>query len=83
MDVRILAAQIAAAGRRSRPPADDPAAGVEAGNRVIDHADQLNSQRVVDRIHNLRRDLTNHLHRSDVADFSQRLALVGAPGYQS
>jgi hypothetical protein len=60
--------------------ADDPAAGIEAGNRVIEHADQLNSQRVVDRIHNLRRDLTNHLHRPDVADFSQRLALVGTSG---
>jgi hypothetical protein len=45
---------------------------------VIEHAEQLTSRRVVDRIRNLRRDLTGHLHRSDVADFSHRLALVGA-----
>lgn len=58
--------------------ADDPAAAIDAGKHVIAHAERLSSRRVIDRIHNLRRDLTSHLHRPGVVDFSHRLALVGA-----
>jgi hypothetical protein len=57
--------------------AGDPAGGIEAGTRVIEHAGSLNSRRVLDRIQNLRRDLTDHLPRPEVTEFSRRLALVG------
>jgi len=57
--------------------AGEPYQAIAVGARVIEHADQLTSRRVFDRIRNLRRDLTGHAEMSDVAEFGRRLAVVG------
>ncbi|MFY1634263.1 hypothetical protein ACN27F_13440 [Solwaraspora sp. WMMB335] len=57
--------------------ADEPDEAVSVGARVIEQARQLSSPRILDRIHNLRRDLKRHERLSTVADFSRTVAAVG------
>ena len=57
--------------------ADEPDEAVTVGARVIEQARQLSSPRILDRIHNLRRDLKRHERLSTVADFSRTVAAVG------
>ncbi|MFV2022639.1 hypothetical protein [Micromonospora sp. LOL_023] len=45
--------------------------------RVSEQARQLSSPRILDRIHNLRRDLKRHEHVSTFAGFSRTVAAVG------
>lgn len=54
-----------------------PEEALGVGTRVIEHAEQLSSRRIFDRIRNVRRDLTDHHSRSDVADFSHALTAIG------
>ncbi|MDG4768034.1 hypothetical protein O7632_28665 [Solwaraspora sp. WMMD406] len=57
--------------------ADEPDEAVTVGARVIEQARQLSSPRILDRIHNLRRDLKRHEHLSTVGDFSRTVAAIG------
>ncbi|MFY1652162.1 hypothetical protein ACN27J_14860 [Solwaraspora sp. WMMB762] len=57
--------------------ADEPEQAVTVGARVIEQARQLSSPRILDRIHNLPRDLKRHERLSTVADFSLTVAAVG------
>ncbi|WP_422773384.1 hypothetical protein ACN28C_10935 [Plantactinospora sp. WMMC1484] len=50
-----------------------PDLAIKAGNTAQQLATTVTSPRVIDRIANLRRDATNHLRRSDVADFIHSL----------
>ncbi|MFI5492275.1 hypothetical protein [Actinoplanes sp. NPDC051859] len=58
--------------------AGEPHEAVSVGNRVIQHAAQLTSQRVHDRIRNLRRDLDPYACNPDVAEFSRALSTIGS-----
>jgi hypothetical protein len=62
-----------------------PDLAIKAGNTAQQLATTVTSPRVIDRIANLRRDATNHLHRSDVADFIHSLpnflTNLGAPAH--
>lgn len=53
--------------------ADEPEEALTVGERVLGQAAQVSSQRVRDRIVNLRRDLDRHARLPEVADFSRRL----------
>jgi hypothetical protein len=53
--------------------ADAPDLALQAGHAAQKLAITVTSKRVVERLANLRRDATNHLHRSDVADFIHSL----------
>jgi len=53
--------------------ADAPGLALHAGHTVQELATTVTSKRVVERLANLRRDATNHLHHSDVADFIHSL----------
>ena len=57
--------------------AHEPHEAVTVGVRVIEHAGQLTSRRIFDRIENLRRDLAGSLDNAEVADFNHALALTG------
>ncbi|WP_018909044.1 hypothetical protein [Salinispora arenicola] len=58
--------------------AAEPHEAVTVGNRVIQHANQLTSQRVHDRIRNLRRDLVPYGDDPEVAEFSRTLSTIGS-----
>ncbi|MGA5304586.1 hypothetical protein ACPCHT_32075 [Nucisporomicrobium flavum] len=59
--------------------AGEPQEAITVGVRVIKHAHQLNSQRVHDRIRNLRRDLVRYaVDDPDVAEFSHALTTIGS-----
>lgn len=58
--------------------AGQPEQALAVGAAVIERASQLTSARITDRIRNLRRDLTPHAARTDVAEFSHQLAAIGA-----
>ncbi len=58
--------------------AGEPHEAVTVGTRVIQHANQLTSQRVHDRIRNLRRDLVRYASDPEVADFSRALSMIGS-----
>jgi transcriptional regulator with XRE-family HTH domain len=53
--------------------ADEPEEALTVGERVLAQASQVSSQRVRDRIVNLRRDLRRHAALPEVADFARRL----------
>jgi hypothetical protein len=53
--------------------ADAPELALKAGHAAQELASTVTSKRVVERLANLRRDATDHLHHSDVADFVQSL----------
>jgi transcriptional regulator with XRE-family HTH domain len=57
--------------------ADEPEEALAVGQRVLDQAGQVSSQRVQDRIVNLRRDLGRHAGLPEVADFAHRLPATG------
>jgi hypothetical protein len=50
-----------------------PDLALQAGHAAQQLASAVTSKRVVERLANVRRDATDHLHRSDVADFIQSL----------
>lgn len=56
--------------------ADAPDLALQAGHAARELATTVNSKRVVERLANLRRDATDHLHRSDVADFVHSLPVA-------
>lgn len=56
----------------------EPHEAVTVGTRVIQHANQLTSQRVHDRIRNLRRDLVRYVDDPEVAEFSRALSTIGS-----
>jgi hypothetical protein len=58
--------------------AGEPDRALTIGATVLDHTDQLASARVIDRIHNLRRDLNHHAGRPAVQEFRDNLASVTA-----
>jgi transcriptional regulator with XRE-family HTH domain len=55
-----------------------PQNAIGVGALVIEHARQLTSHRIFDRIRNIRRDLSDHRSAPDVEDFRHALAAVGA-----
>lgn len=55
--------------------ADDPEQAMIVGSRVLNRAANLTSQRTVDRVRNLRRDLARHRSDRAVKDFAQKLAV--------
>jgi len=58
--------------------ADEPEQALVVGRGVLTHAERLSSSRVIDRIVNLRRDLTRHRTRRDVAAFERALTRIEA-----
>jgi hypothetical protein len=58
--------------------AGEPQEAVTVGTWVIQHASQLTSQRVHDRIRNLRRDLVPYADDPEVAEFSRALTTIGS-----
>ena len=57
--------------------ADEPEEALAVGQSVLNQAAQFSSQRVHDRIVNLRRDLDRHASLPEVADFARRLPATG------
>lgn len=57
--------------------ADEPEEALAVGQKVLGQAAQVSSQRVHDRIVNLRRDLDRHTKLPEVVDFSHRLPTTG------
>jgi hypothetical protein len=53
--------------------ADAPDLALQAGNTARQQAETLTSPRVIERIANLRRDATQHIHLPEVADFVRAL----------
>ncbi|WP_121400954.1 hypothetical protein [Micromonospora sp. M71_S20] len=53
--------------------ADAPDLAMHAGNTAQKQAETLTSPRVIERIANLRRDATQHMHLPEVADFIRAL----------
>ncbi|MGC5054595.1 helix-turn-helix domain-containing protein [Micromonospora sp. DT48] len=58
--------------------AGEPDRALTIGATVLDHTDQLASARIIDRIHNLRRDLNHYADRPAVQEFRDNLASVTA-----
>lgn len=58
--------------------AGEPQEAVIIGTRVIQHSNQLTSQRVHDRIRNLRRDMHRYATDPEVAEFSRTLSTIGS-----
>lgn len=58
--------------------ADEPEHALAVGRRLHQHATTVTSQRVIDRMANLRRDLVRHLSRPDVAEFARSLPVLRA-----
>jgi hypothetical protein len=56
--------------------ADQPDEALTVGTRVVDRAAHLTSQRIFDRIANLRRDLARHAAMPEVARFARRLSTI-------
>ncbi|WFE44759.1 XRE family transcriptional regulator [Verrucosispora sp. WMMD1129] len=56
--------------------ADEPEQALTVGRRVLFNAESVSSARVIDRVNNLRRDLTRHHGLPDVAAFAQDLATL-------
>lgn len=59
--------------------ADAPDEAVDAGARVIEHARQVASARVVDRLRGIQRDLAAHDDDSTVADFARTIQTIASP----
>jgi transcriptional regulator with XRE-family HTH domain len=57
--------------------ADEPQEALAVGQRVLDQAAHVSSQRVRDRIVHLHRDLDRHAGLPEVADFAHRLPVTG------
>src|SRR5262249_47445435 len=57
--------------------AEEPEEGLAIGRRAIERAKGLSSPRILDRIHNVRRDLVRHKALPDVAAFAHDLAAIG------
>lgn len=57
--------------------AGEPQEAVTVGTRAIQHSNQLTSQRVHDRIRNLRRDMHRYATDPQVAEFSRALSTAG------
>lgn len=55
----------------------EPQEAVTIGTRAIQHANQLTSQRVHDRIRNLRCDMHRYAADPQVAEFSRALSTIG------
>ncbi|WP_235966997.1 hypothetical protein [Micromonospora rubida] len=56
--------------------ADQPEQALTVGARVLDQARALSSRRVMDRVGDLRRDLTRHRKLPAVAEFAHRLSIA-------
>ncbi|WP_223884460.1 XRE family transcriptional regulator [Micromonospora craniellae] len=58
--------------------ADEPEQALAVGRRMLQQAQSMSSVRVIDRVHNLRRDMGRHRELPEVAAFAQDVATLEA-----